>query len=135
MAFMLGRHQLYLEDSENQALINNANLSEYFLALGKDLDVVEAKEPEDVYKSKSGETRQTTVDSARQNLASTFVNAFINAGFGQDKLMTKEGSKWIFKNKDHGMMSAAGLFCFVFILLFCVCLNFNSWFLFFVFLF
>lgn len=25
----------------------------------------------------------TTVDSARQNLAATFVNAFVNAGFGQ----------------------------------------------------
>jgi 26S proteasome regulatory subunit N1 len=24
-----------------------------------------------------------TVDSARQNLAATFVNAFVNAGFGQ----------------------------------------------------
>lgn len=30
------------------------------------------------------------VDSARQNLASTFVNAFVNAGFGTDKLMTGE---------------------------------------------
>jgi 26S proteasome regulatory subunit N1 len=29
-----------------------------------------------------------TVDSARQNLASTFVNGFVNAGFGVDKLMT-----------------------------------------------
>jgi hypothetical protein len=28
------------------------------------------------------------VDSARQNLASTFVNGFINAGFGHDKLVT-----------------------------------------------
>jgi hypothetical protein len=28
------------------------------------------------------------LDSARQNLASTFVNAFVNAGFGQDKLVT-----------------------------------------------
>ena len=28
------------------------------------------------------------VDSARQNLASTFVNGFVNAGFGQDKLVT-----------------------------------------------
>jgi 26S proteasome regulatory subunit N1 len=28
------------------------------------------------------------VDSARQNLASTFVNAFVNAGFGSDKLVT-----------------------------------------------
>lgn len=28
------------------------------------------------------------LDSARQNLAATFVNAFVNAGFGQDKLVT-----------------------------------------------
>ena len=28
------------------------------------------------------------VDSARANLAATFVNAFVNAGFGQDKLLT-----------------------------------------------
>jgi 26S proteasome regulatory subunit N1 len=28
------------------------------------------------------------LDSARQNLASTFVNAFVNAGYGQDKLVT-----------------------------------------------
>lgn len=25
----------------------------------------------------------TSIDSARQNLAATFVNAFVNAGFGQ----------------------------------------------------
>jgi len=48
------------------------------------------------------------VDSARQNLASTFVNAFVNVGFGQDKLvLTEEGNKWLYKNKEHGMMSAA----------------------------
>ena len=48
------------------------------------------------------------VDSARQNLANTFVNAFVNAGFGQDKLMTavpgtdgasSDSVHWIFKNK------------------------------------
>ena len=32
----------------------------------------------------------TAVDSARANLAATFVNAFVNAGFGTDKLMTTE---------------------------------------------
>ena len=30
------------------------------------------------------------VDSARANLAATFVNAFVNAGFGADKLLTPE---------------------------------------------
>lgn len=28
-----------------------------------------------------------SVDSARQNLAATFVNAFVNAGFGQVKVV------------------------------------------------
>ena len=44
------------------------------------------------------------VDSARGNLAGTFVNAFVNAGFGNDKLMVnaEEGNSWIYKNKDHG---------------------------------
>jgi len=46
------------------------------------------------------------VDSARANLASTFVNGFVNAGFGQDKLMTPN-NEWLYKNKDHGMLSAA----------------------------
>ncbi|KAK9930037.1 hypothetical protein M0R45_027096 [Rubus argutus] len=46
---------------------------------------------------------------ARQNLADTFVNAFVNAGFGQGKLVTVEPSKdhWLFKNKEHGKTSAA----------------------------
>lgn len=75
-------------------IISNANLSEYFLALGQDLDIMDPKTPEDIYKSSLNETRGLTanVDSARQNLASTFVNAFVNVGFGQDKLvLTEEG--------------------------------------------
>lgn len=42
------------------------------------------------------------VDSARMNLASSFVNGFVNAAFGQDKLLTDDGNKWLYKNKDHG---------------------------------
>lgn len=42
------------------------------------------------------------IDSARQNLASTFVNAFVNAGFGKDKLMTEDANSFLYKNKDHG---------------------------------
>lgn len=43
------------------------------------------------------------VDSARHNLASTFVNAFVNAGFSRDKLVSvEEGNKWMYKNKQHG---------------------------------
>lgn len=113
LGFILGRHRTSLGDDVEEGYadqINNAQLSEYFLSLGQDLGITEAKTPEDIYKS-NNETRgfstAANVDSARQNLASTFVNAFVNAAFGQDKLMTEEGNKWLYKNKEHGMMSAA----------------------------
>ncbi|PFH48077.1 hypothetical protein AMATHDRAFT_66236 [Amanita thiersii Skay4041] len=91
---------------------SNVQLSHYFREFGKELGVLEPKSLEDVYKSHLENTRPgstANVDSARANLAGTFVNAFVNAGFGNDKLMVEaeEGSSWIYKNKDHGMMSAA----------------------------
>lgn len=86
--------------------LSNSRLSTQFKEFGKELGVLEPKSLEDVYKSHLENVRTTsTVDSARGNLASTFVNAFVNAGFGNDKLMVQadEGSSWIYKNKDHGM--------------------------------
>eukprot|EP00163_Fabomonas_tropica_P027668 TRINITY_DN539_c1_g1_i12.p1 TRINITY_DN539_c1_g1~~TRINITY_DN539_c1_g1_i12.p1 ORF type:complete len:904 (+),score=303.94 TRINITY_DN539_c1_g1_i12:234-2945(+) len=108
LAFLLAR-QLMKFDTDDDTLasiLNNASLSERYLALGKDLDVLEAKSPDDIYKSHLSETATIGADSARGNLASTFVNAFVNCGYGSDTLMTTEGSKWVYKNKDHGMTSA-----------------------------
>ena len=56
--------------------------------------------------SPSGFSTASTVDSARANLAASFVNGFVNAAFGEDKLLTLEGNKWIYKNKGVGMLSA-----------------------------
>lgn len=120
MCILLGRHRVNheIEDDDEEEfnpLIGNEKLNEFFLKLGQDLDVMDPKTPEDIYKSHLAETGGFSrrrdgggpqVDSARANLASTFVNAFVNAGFGQDKLMTPD-SEWLYKNKDHGMMSAA----------------------------
>jgi len=120
MCLLLGRHRVNyeIEDGDDadelNELIGNAHLTEQFLKLAVDLDVMEPKTPEDIYKSHLAETggfsrRRDTggaqVDSARANLASTFVNAFVNAGFGTDGLMTVNDD-WLYKNKDHGMMSA-----------------------------
>lgn len=90
--------------------MNNSRLSQNFLNLARELDIMEPKIPEDIYKSHLETSRtsyQAQVDSARQNLAASFVNGFVNAGFGQDKLMSddKEANVWIHKNKDHGIMS------------------------------
>jgi len=122
MCLLLARHRVNYEvegeddDDEYNELIGNTFLSEQFLKLAQDLDVMDPKTPEDIYKSHLAETggysrnrrdgSGANVDSARANLASTFVNAFVNAGFGQDKLMTPD-SEWIYKNRDHGMMTAA----------------------------
>ncbi|PIL27594.1 hypothetical protein GSI_10745 [Ganoderma sinense ZZ0214-1] len=90
--------------------LSNTRLSTQFKEFGKELNVLEPKSLEDVYKSHLENTRTATanVDSAKANLAGTFVNAFVNAGFGNDKLMAKaeEGNSWVYKNKDHGMLSA-----------------------------
>lgn len=113
LAFILARQQVYLEteDESLNEILGNAKLSEHFISLGRDLNVLEPKLPEDVYKRHLENTRpgltSVNLDSAKQNLASTFVNAFLNTGFTTDKLMTIEDSNWIYKNKDHGMMSAA----------------------------
>ncbi|CAL0303876.1 unnamed protein product [Lupinus luteus] len=127
--YMLGRHKITFEldeemvaDDEDrellQEIINNSKLSEGYLTLARDIEVMEPKSPEDIYKAHLLDGRASagaSVDSARQNLAATFVNALVNAGFGQDKLMTvpsdssSSGSSgnWLFKNKEHGKTSAA----------------------------
>ena len=96
-----------------QEIISNSKLNEYFLALAKDLDLLEPKVPEDIYKTHLLEGRAATaasMDSARANLASTFVNGFVNAAYCKDKLLISPSEEqtvnWIFKNKEHGKMSA-----------------------------
>ncbi|KAJ3113056.1 proteasome regulatory particle base subunit [Phlyctochytrium bullatum] len=115
LAYILARQQIFIDtgSEEISEILNNTHLSEHFIALARDLDVLEPKTPEDIYKTHLENVRPgystTNVDSARHNLASTFVNAFVNAAFGSDKLMTagEEGNSWIYKNKDIGMLSAA----------------------------
>ncbi len=95
----------------------NVKLSQQYLELARDLGVADPKSPADVYKAHLEEGRSArrprvssaggpTVDSAMENLASTFVNAFVNVGHGSDALILND-SEWLFKNKGSGMMTAA----------------------------
>ncbi|KAL6603546.1 hypothetical protein ACP70R_043907 [Stipagrostis hirtigluma subsp. patula] len=128
-SYIIARHGLSMEIDDEiaadendkealQEIVYNTKLSEGYLTLARDIEVMEPKSPEDIYKVHLIDGRGATsssLDSARQNLAATFVNAFVNAGFGQDKLMTapsdSSGSassgNWLFKNKEHGKASAA----------------------------
>ncbi|GAB0498513.1 hypothetical protein MMPV_009858 [Pyropia vietnamensis] len=119
LAFDLARSSWVLnEDVEKDEtlleVLANRKQTDYFVHLATDLQVMEPKQPEDIYKShlvdnRSGGVLPAAVDSARTNLAATFVNAFVNAGFRMDKLLNADEEKsWIYgRNKDHGMMSAA----------------------------
>ena len=114
LAFMLGRQRNPFEtdDEELYKIISNEKLSEHFKGLARDLDVMEPKHPDSIFKTHLEERKHMTqqIDSAKQNLATTYVNAFVNAGYGKDLLMTQGGDQkehWIFKNKEGGMLAAA----------------------------
>ncbi|KAF8252120.1 26S proteasome regulatory complex, non-ATPase subcomplex, Rpn1 subunit [Wilcoxina mikolae CBS 423.85] len=112
LAFLVARQGIRIdcEDDGVAECLNNTRLTEHFLALGKELNILEPKTPEDIYKSHLENTRGSgaSVDSAKQNLANSFVNSFVNAGFTSDKLMLtdEDSNSWVYKNKDLGMLSA-----------------------------
>ncbi|TGJ81593.1 hypothetical protein E0Z10_g7173 [Xylaria hypoxylon] len=100
LAFMVGRQKIVLnlekddeaesseQDTEEvEEALGNIKLSEYFKTLGKELNILEPKTTEDIYKS---------------HLESSRV-----AGFGNDKMMLNDDEKdtWVWKTKDEGMMS------------------------------
>lgn len=116
MAFLIARQQAWVDiigDSEDEQMaecLNNIKLPEHFKALGRELNILEPKATEDIYKSHLESTRVaglTNTTSATHNLAAGFVNAFVNAGFGNDKMMLVEVEQesWVWKTQKEGMMS------------------------------
>lgn len=119
MALQLGRQQIFIPnaDVELRDLMSNTHLNENFLRLARELDIMEPKSPDDIYKThleninRPSYSGSSNVDSARGNLASSFVNGFVNAGFGKDKLLTADtGSNWLHRQRDHCMLSATASF-------------------------
>lgn len=116
LAFLIARQRIEIElpdaeeDPELMESLSNLKLSDYFKSLGKELNILDPKTTEDIYKSHLESSRvagMTNLDSARHNLAAAFVNAFVNAGFGNDKMMLVDGEKesWVWKTKGDGMLS------------------------------
>ncbi|KAM7503369.1 hypothetical protein LguiB_002273 [Lonicera macranthoides] len=92
-----------------QNIINNHRLSEGYLILAHDIEVMEPKLPTDIFKAHLLDNRGSaaaSIETAGLNLAATFVNAFVNAGFQRDSLTTDATGEWLFKNKEHRRISA-----------------------------
>lgn len=117
MAFLMARQQISIsvpseteDEQEISDCMNNLKLSDHFRALGKELNILDPKTTEDIYKSHLESTRvqgSTNTTSAAHNLAAGFVNAFVNAGFGNDKMMLVENQEqsWVWKTKKEGQLS------------------------------
>jgi 26S proteasome regulatory subunit N1 len=115
LAFMFARQHLFdvvdvsaSEDEELGNIINNTYMSKWYQALQKDLQILDPKEPEDIYKSHLVEGRGSAnrSDSAQLNLASSFVSGFVNAASGKDKLMTTDPNAWLGLNRNQGLLAA-----------------------------
>ncbi|CDI98389.1 26s proteasome regulatory particle subunit [Echinococcus multilocularis] len=119
LAYLLGRHQFIVpydeviaeEDEDLAEMLGNTRLSEHFLSLARELDIMDPKLPEDVYKQHLEPTRLTMssmLDTMRTNTAASYVNGLINCGFGREKLIQDEGKdgSWLSRQKDLGKMSA-----------------------------
>ena len=118
LAFILASQRIWIEDNEIsnnpelQSIISNLKLSDYFKRLGRDMDVVEPKHPEEVFKSHLEETKgsDAKLDSYKLNMAASIASSFINAGFGTESLLSKKDSDWFSRNKDEGVLNLlAGL--------------------------
>ena len=73
---------------------------------------MEPKDPENIYKTHLENPRFSSVsnvDSAKQNLAASFVNGLVNCAFGKDNTMTKDGNKWIYRHKTTGVGRVGGV--------------------------
>ncbi|KAL7060519.1 hypothetical protein AAHC03_09136 [Spirometra sp. Aus1] len=119
LAYLLAKHQFITpydevvadEEEDLAEMLGNTRLSEHFVALGRELDIMDPKLPEDVYKTHLESTRPAMsaamLDSARTNLAASYVNGLINCGFGKEKLIQDDAKEinWITKQKDLGKMS------------------------------
>jgi 26S proteasome regulatory subunit N1 len=78
------------------------------MAFARELDLMTPKTPEEVYKAHLEPARPFTApqkNTPLQNLASSFVNGFVNSGFGTDAFFKDEKSTadWLGKQKEWGM--------------------------------
>lgn len=107
-----------LEDDVKDA-IGNCMRHKHYRALAQEMGVDEPKSSEQVYKTKltdesrlatRGREEQVRLDSARGNLAASYVSGFVNLSLGKDKVITQKdehGREWWQRQKGNGMSAAA----------------------------
>ncbi|EGR33984.1 hypothetical protein IMG5_028540, partial [Ichthyophthirius multifiliis] len=112
LCFMVARQRIILPNLDEQLtqIASNSFLTDFYMRLAKELDVLDPKTPDQIYKSHLEDQKQNQIESAKANLADTYVNAFVHLGCKKDALMIKElsqkDSAWIYQVKGTGLTAA-----------------------------
>lgn len=95
-----------MSDEINE-ISSNSMLSNYYIKLAEELEVLDPKHPSDIYKTHL-QDKKGNIDSAKANLASTYVSAFVNCGLKKDKLLMAENetTPWPYKVSGDGQVAA-----------------------------
>ena len=109
LAYILSSQRSSFQQEGVQDIIDNVQLSEHFRYLAKELNLLQPKTPEDIYKSHLESSKasfnKTSMSSAQQNLAEFMVNGWLNLGYSSDSIYSKD-SNCVYKTKGDGMTSA-----------------------------
>lgn len=113
LALLVGRQRQWysFDDAEVQDVVSNTKLNEYFRYLAKELNLEEPKNPQDIYKSYLDTSllgAASAPDPLKQNMASVFVNGFVNCAYGKDEIIETEpeNKSRIYHTKNAGMTCA-----------------------------
>jgi 26S proteasome regulatory subunit N1 len=115
LAFILSRQKIFISgdlEGDLTSIISNLKISDYYKRLGRELNVLDPKHPEEVFKSHLEEKKNSDgkLDSYKVNMATSIASAFINAGFGTESLLSKKDNDWLNRNKEEGVVATlAGL--------------------------
>lgn len=99
-----------------EKILRREQLPYLFEYLAKELDVLEPRKPDEVFKTELEEGRNrrparggggtSGLDAARLALVSAYVSGFVHAGFKTDSLLTVEESAYIHKARANGVTAA-----------------------------
>lgn len=146
LAFMLARQRTAIagvgrtgaEEEALQEVMFNSKLSQHYLDLARELQILSPRDPEDIFDKGGAATARDSgkvdplrvlpsIESAKSNLATTLVNAFVNAGYCQDLLVMpvppaasagasetssadakpQVNEQYLWKHKDQNLLTAA----------------------------
>lgn len=108
LGFIVGQHgQTYDVDCPVAAeAMANTRLPEFYQYLIRELNLTEPKKTEDILRSQYDSTvTASALEPAKQNLATSFVNALVHTGYGHDQLILTDldDQSWIYKTSGAGM--------------------------------